>query len=190
METLDLYLASGSPRRKELLQQLGYQFDILKVDVEEKQQQGEAASDYVERLAQDKAQAGVNAIQTLIPVLGADTIVVVDSRVLEKPRDLDDAKEMLMLLSGREHQVMTAVCIADKHKKATVLVTTSVWFKPLSEQEIISYWHSGEPCDKAGGYGIQGVGGKFVTRIEGSYYAVVGLPLMETDQLLTEFKHI
>lgn len=190
MENLDLYLASGSPRRKELLQQLGYQFEVIRVDVEEQQRQDETSINYVRRLALDKAQAGVKMIQTSTPVLGADTIVVVDNQVLEKPQDIDHAKEMLILLSGREHQVMTAVCIADKNHYRTILVTTSVWFKHLSEQEILNYWHSGEPCDKAGGYGIQGVGGKFVTRIEGSYHAVVGLPLMETEQLLKEFKNI
>lgn len=114
-------------------------------------------------------------------------MVVSQGQVLEKPSDLADCKRMLTQLSDQRHQVMTAVSVvsADKHK--TEIVITDVWFKPLSEQEIEKYWQTGEPCDKAGSYGIQGLGGRFVTRIEGSYYAVVGLPLFETDQLLQEF---
>jgi septum formation protein len=120
-------------------------------------------------------------------VIGSDTIVVCDDVVLEKPDDLAHAKQMLLMLSGRAHQVMTAVTVATKENQETVVVSTDVWFKTLSEQEVEQYWQTGEPCDKAGSYGIQGIGGRFVTRIEGSYYAVVGLPLYETDQLLQKF---
>lgn len=192
-----LILASGSPRRRELLSQLGYQFDVLVPNVEEKRLDGESPVQYVERLSRDKALAGLelakknaanlNVNEQDYVVLGSDTIVVQDNRVLEKPQNFSHAKEMLEYLSGTQHQVMTAVTVAAKEKHRSVVVTTDVWFKPLSEQEIEQYWQSGEPCDKAGSYGIQGLGGRFVTRIEGSYHAVVGLPLYETDQLLHEF---
>ncbi|MBU2898758.1 Maf family protein [Vibrio hepatarius] len=181
-----LVLASGSPRRKELLSQLGYQFSVIRTDVEEYQHRVETPFQYVERLSQDKALAGLEQENEAI-VIGSDTIVVCDNAVLEKPNNLEHAKQMLMLLSNRSHQVMTAVTIASKEQQQTVVVTTDVWFKPVSEQEIEQYWHTGEPCDKAGSYGIQGIGGRFVTRIEGSYHAVVGLPLFETDQLLLKF---
>tara|TARA_Y100001956_G_scaffold82746_1_gene105346 strand:- start:1865 stop:2425 length:561 start_codon:yes stop_codon:yes gene_type:complete len=181
-----LILASGSPRRKELLQQLGYPFTILVTNVEESQHAGEQAEQYVARLSQDKALAALNQQPDNV-VLGSDTIVVCDNQVLEKPLDLAHAKQMLMMLSGRSHQVMTAVTVVSKEKQETVVVTTDVWFKTLSENEVEQYWHTGEPCDKAGSYGIQGIGGRFVTRIEGSYHAVVGLPLFETDQLLQKF---
>lgn len=184
--TKPLILASGSPRRKELLTQLGFEFSVLKTDVEESQQQGETPFEYVSRLSFDKAMAAVE-LQPESVVLGSDTIVVCDDKVLEKPDDLAHAKQMLLMLSGREHQVMTAVTVATKEIQETVVVSTDVWFKTLSEQEIERYWQTGEPCDKAGSYGIQGIGGRFVTRIEGSYYAVVGLPLFETDQLLHKF---
>ena len=193
MNKSSLVLASGSPRRKELLTQLGYEFSVLVTDIEEQQQPDEDAQTYVQRLSLDKAKAALNLIAEQEPnsnqyvVLGSDTVVVSQGQVLEKPSDLADCKRMLTQLSDQRHQVMTAVSVvsADKHK--TEIVITDVWFKPLSEQEIEKYWQTGEPCDKAGSYGIQGLGGRFVTRIEGSYYAVVGLPLFETDQLLQEF---
>jgi septum formation protein len=209
MNKPSLVLASGSPRRKELLTQLGYEFSVLVTDIEEQQQPDEDAQAYVQRLSLDKAKAALNLIAEQEPnsdstvslgsdntvslgsgnivVLGSDTVVVSQGQVLEKPSDLADCQRMLTQLSDQRHQVMTAVSVvsADKHK--TEIVITDVWFKPLSEQEIEKYWQTGEPCDKAGSYGIQGLGGRFVTRIEGSYYAVVGLPLFETDQLLQEF---
>ncbi len=183
----NLVLASGSPRRRELLSQLGYQFEILVPNVEEKRLDEESPVQYVERLSKDKALAGLNMANQNAVVLGSDTIVVQDDRVLEKPQNFSHAKQMLQHLSGTRHQVMTAVTVASKQKYRSVVVTTEVWFKPLSDQEIEQYWQTGEPCDKAGSYGIQGLGGRFVTRIEGSYHAVVGLPLYETDQLLHEF---
>lgn len=182
-----LVLASGSPRRKELLTQLGYPFSVICTDVEEVRQTNETAQQYVSRLSLDKAMAGVARAPAESVVIGSDTIVVCDQNVLEKPSDLAHAKQMLLQLSGRAHQVMTAVTVATKQQQETVVVTTDVWFKPLSELEIEQYWQSGEPCDKAGSYAIQGLGGRFVTRIEGSYHAVVGLPLFETDQLLHKF---
>ncbi len=187
MTKSDFYLASGSPRRKELLLQLGYQFDIVRPDIAEQQMSSESAADYVQRLSLQKAQAGQTMVNDDKPVLGSDTIVVVDNQVLEKPENYQDAERMLMLLSNRQHQVMTAVSVVDKQQQQTCLVVTDVWFKPLTKAEIQAYWHSGEPCDKAGSYAIQGLGGRFVTRISGSYHAVVGLPLYQTDQLLQQF---
>lgn len=185
-----LYLASASPRRKVLLEQLALSFSVLHVDVEEKQQVNEKAADYVRRLSFDKALAGVAVSPLSLPVLGADTIVVVDDLVLEKPKDLNDAKRILGRLSARSHQVMTAVTIADQSHHLTCCVETRVWFKPLTDAEIEKYWQTGEPQDKAGSYAIQGSGGRFVTRIDGSYHAVVGLPLFETERLIHQFQRL
>ncbi|MDV7105953.1 Maf family protein [Vibrio sp. TH_r3] len=190
---MKLYLASGSPRRSELLQQAGYTFDVVLPDIEECRQEKESAKDYVLRLSYQKAKAGAELIigSQLTDgneiVLGSDTVVVLEEQVLEKPIDLQDSKRMLLALSGRKHQVLTAVTVLHKNKIKSNVVVTDVWFKVLTEEEIEQYWQTGEPCDKAGSYGIQGLGGRFVSRIEGSYYAVVGLPLFETDQLLQEF---
>ncbi|MGR5253686.1 Maf family protein [Vibrio astriarenae] len=183
-----LVLASGSPRRSELLTQLGYRFSVVKPDVEEAQQADETPEQYVARLSQDKARAGFMLVKNdQAVVIGSDTIVVCGEQVLEKPDNLAHSTQMLRQLSGSQHQVMTAVSVISQQRIETSVVITDVWFKPLSDQEIEQYWQSGEPCDKAGSYGIQGLGGRFVTRIEGSYYAVVGLPLYETDQLLRKF---
>ncbi len=185
--TRQLILASGSPRRRELLSLLGYTFSVDVPGIEEIQNKGETPEEYVKRLAESKALAILKGKSKEYVVLGADTIVVFAHHVLEKPYDLMDAKRMLTLLSGQCHQVMTAVSVASCDKVKTIMVSTDICFKQITEQEIESYWNSGEPQDKAGSYGIQGIGGKFVTRIEGSYHAVVGLPLLETDQLLHEF---
>lgn len=182
-----LYLASGSPRRRELLTLLGVSFDILLTHTEEQRREGEAAEAYVRRLAQDKAKAGVALAQEDRPVLGADTIVVLNGRVLEKPRDEAHAADMLAALSGKQHQVMTAVAIADRHDVRCQLAVTDVTFRSLSQQDIRDYIATGEPMDKAGAYGIQGKGGCFVRTITGSYHAVVGLPLVETHELLSNF---
>ncbi|MEZ8842763.1 Maf family nucleotide pyrophosphatase [Vibrio splendidus] len=227
MQKKHLVLASGSPRRKELLSQLGYEFSVLVTDVEECKHAQETAEEYVKRLSLDKALAALSLLkdnpsekQHVVPssdnvvssvdnvavgsgivavgsdaisldsetvVLGSDTVVVSQGQVLEKPTDFADSKRMLTQLANERHQVMTAVSVVSEEKQRTEIIITDVWFKPLSEQEIEQYWQTGEPCDKAGSYGIQGLGGRFVTRIEGSYYAVVGLPLYETDQLLQEF---
>lgn len=187
MSDLMLYLASTSPRRKALLEQLALSFSVLSIDIEEQQNLHEKAADYVRRLSFEKAMAGVKIAPLPLPVLGADTIVVSQGNVLEKPKDLDDAKRILMALSDRQHQVMTAVTLADSFHYLTELVTTNVWFTALTESEIEAYWQTGEPQDKAGSYAIQGIGGRFVTRIDGSYHAVVGLPLFETQTLLNQF---
>lgn len=182
-----LYLASGSPRRQELLTQLGVSFERIITDVEEQRFSGESAQQYVVRLARDKARAGVALAQHDLPVLGADTIVIYNGNVLEKPKDEQHAAEMLRMLSGNQHQVMTAVALADRESLLDCLVTTEVTFRALSEQDIAGYVACGEPMDKAGAYGIQGLGGCFVRKINGSYHAVVGLPLVETYELLSNF---
>ncbi len=187
---VSLYLASGSPRRRELLTQLGLCFERLVTEVEEQREPNELPTDYVRRLAQDKARAGVAVAPADLPVLGADTIVVFNQQVLEKPQNEADAAAMLALLSGQTHQVMTAVALASKHHLLDCLVTTEVTFRSLSPQDIASYIASGEPMDKAGGYGIQGLGGNFVRKINGSYHAVVGLPLVETAELLQRFRQL
>ncbi|RXJ71936.1 septum formation inhibitor Maf [Veronia nyctiphanis] len=188
MSSQSYYLASASPRRKALLEQIGLSFSVLSVNVEEQQDSSESAQDYVQRLSRDKAKAGVGVASHALPVIGSDTIVVCDGDVLEKPADLAHSRQMLRRLSGKKHQVMTAVSVADRNHTLTTLVITDVWFKSLSDQDIDDYWQTGEPADKAGSYAIQGIGGRFVTRMEGSYHAVVGLPLYETEELLNQFK--
>jgi septum formation protein len=181
-------LASASPRRRELLGQLQQDFVLVSGTIDETQLDGETADQYVLRLAEQKARAGFANQSTPLPTLGADTIVQVDDLVLGKPVDLADFQRMMALLSGRSHWVKTAVAIATAQGTVSTTVATKVWFKQLSEQEILWYWNTGEPADKAGGYGIQGLAGQFVQRIDGSYFAVVGLPLYETAQLLRTLK--
>ena len=153
-----LYLASGSPRRQELLTQLGLAFERVVPGIEEQRRPQESAQQYVVRLAREKAQAGVALAPRDLPVLGADTIVILNGEVLEKPRDGGHAAEMLRMLSGKTHQVMTAVALADKRQTLDCLVVTEVTFRVLSGQDIADYVASGEPLDKAGAYGIQGLG--------------------------------
>jgi septum formation protein len=159
----------------------------VKADIEEKPEKGESAQDYVLRLALQKAQAGFKNSNKERPVLGADTIIVVDHHILEKPRNKRHAQKMLQLLSGRVHHVYTAVALVQGVYIKSTLVKTEVSFKTLSEQEISAYWLSGEPIGKAAGYAIQGVAGKFINNISGSYSGVVGLPLFETTELIREF---
>lgn len=181
-------LASASPRRRELLAQLAVHFELVKADVDETQYPGELATDYVLRLAISKAKAGfeVQSSSERLPVLGADTIVVVDGEVLGKPKDQHDFLRMMRLLSGRQHQVYTAIALVSGDKVLSDTVKTDVWFSALTETQMLEYWQSGEPADKAGGYGIQGLASRFIPKITGSYFAVVGLPLYETDQLLQQ----
>ncbi|MGL6011251.1 MAG: Maf family protein [Shewanella oncorhynchi] len=201
---MDLVLASTSPRRKELLAQIGFgrpEFSFTQVapDIDETVQQGEAPRDYVRRLAAEKAQAGLAlcADMSQPAVLGSDTIVVLENQILGKPLDVADAKQTLSELSGRTHTVMTAVALtykageSDSTLKISVrLVETQVRFCALSTADIEAYVASKEPMDKAGSYGIQGLGGCFVAAIEGSYSGVVGLPLVETRELLAEIGFI
>lgn len=179
-----IYLASGSPRRSELLAQLGVAFAVLRPEVEECQQADEDAAGYVQRLAADKAKAGAAMAPKAIPVLAGDTIVVLNGNVLEKPNNQREGYVMLRRLSGGTHQVMTAMALACGEQLNVVMVCTAVTFRELTDADIARYWASGEPLDKAGGYGIQGLGGRFVVCINGSYSAVVGLPLVETEALL------
>lgn len=183
-----IYLASTSPRRAALLSQIGVSFSLINAPIVETRKPNESPQDYVLRLALEKAQAGFAKSDRSKPVLGADTIVVIDREILEKPSDQFHAKKMLQLLSGRTHQVFTAIALLDGCDSKTQLVKTNVSFKTLSEQEIDQYWLTEEPLDKAGGYAIQGFAGQFVSHIDGSYSAVVGLPLYETGLLIKVFK--
>jgi len=190
-ELTALYLASKSPRRRELLQQIGVSYQVIDADVIEVPRHHESPADYVQRLAREKAEAGLSSLklQSLIPkpVLGADTIVVINNEILEKPRNAEHAAGMLRQLAGATHQVMTAVAMVTDAKQEIKLSVTDVVFRPLTENEIAAYWQTGEPHDKAGGYGIQGFGAVFVEQIRGSYTGVVGLPLEQTFLLLQEF---
>jgi len=185
-----IYLASQSPRRRELLDQIGIQFELLSADIDETPLDNEAAGDYVKRLAIEKATAGQSIATADKPVLGADTIVVLDNQLLGKPRNKEHAISMLLALAGRQHQVMTAVALVQGDVVVSEFVTTTVTFRTISEQEALNYWDSDEPKDKAGGYGIQGLGAQFVEKIDGCYFAVVGLPLMKTQQLLSKLSSL
>ena len=178
-------LASASPRRKELLNQIGVDCQTQPVDIDESVLANESASLYVERLAREKAQAGFDRFGDKDSVvIGSDTSVVVDGDILGKPLDQADAIRTLLRLSNRTHQVMTGIAIATSDGVKSQVVTTDVTFKALSEEECERYWATGEPVDKAGSYGIQGKAAVFVTGISGSYSSVVGLPLCETADLL------
>lgn len=184
-----LILASQSPRRAQLLSQIGLSFEKIHIDIDETPLSGESPEIYVLRLAQQKSREGWAKSAHLNKrslVLGADTVVVANGSILGKPVDQQDSGRMLALLSDGEHTVLTAIAITDGTALQSKLVTTVVRFCPLSAQQMDWYWHTGEPRDKAGSYAIQGLGGQFVTQINGSYSAVVGLPLYETHQLLSQ----
>lgn len=183
----NLVLASQSPRRSELLKQLGYEFICESADIDETVKPNESPLAYVDRLAREKAQVIANNYSNDTVVLGSDTSVVVDGNILGKPENKSAAIAMLTMLSGRQHQVITAIAATDNTQVLSKCVITDVYFKPLSVHEIEQYWQSGEPQDKAGSYAIQGIGGQFVKQIQGSYSSVVGLPLYETAQLLAKF---
>jgi septum formation protein len=184
--TQKLILASASPRRRDLLRQVGLDFEALPVDVDESRVGAEPAFDYVERLARAKAAAG-QARAAPAAVLGADTAVVADGDVLGKPADAAEAITMLAHLSGRSHEVYTGVAVGAGGRMEARVVRTRVTLRPTTEAERRAYWSSGEPAGKAGGYAIQGLGAIFVEGIEGSYSNVVGLPLFETVALLRAF---
>ena len=186
---VDLYLASASPRRAELLTQIGVPFCCLPVAIDETPHAGEQADAYVERLAREKATAAWQSLpaQSGACVLGADTSVVLDGRILGKPRDRADALATLAALSGRTHQVLTAVALRQGQRCESIVVASQVRFRVLREGEAQAYWATGEPCDKAGSYAIQGLAAVFVEALQGSYSGVVGLPLCETAQLLERF---
>ncbi len=199
----DIYLASSSPRRRELLDQLGVRFAVVAQDVPEHYVSDEAPEDYVQRLALEKARAGWHCLplDARCPVLGADTAVIVDDRVLGKPADRDEALAMLAMLSGRAHRVLSAVAVVGarvsdvsdggelrqrlgQYRTSVRLSESRVWFRRIDERERAAYWASGEPAGKAGADAIQGLGALFVERLEGSYSGVMGLPLFETAELL------
>jgi septum formation protein len=187
---MKLYLASRSPRRQELLRQIGVEFDLLEADVPEHPQGGERPHDYVMRLADEKALAAKARMQNEglaeRPILAADTTVVADELVLGKPRDEADATRILASLSGRTHEVLTAVTLLSEGTARRALSVSQVSFGPLGEGDIARYWASGEPADKAGAYGIQGRAAAFISHMEGSYSGVVGLPLYEVSRMLRE----
>jgi septum formation protein len=172
---MQLVLASQSPRRRELLATAGFQFTVRARPVEERRGLNESPRDYVSRLAREKAEAAWEGQQEV--VLGADTTVVLGDRVLEKPQDADEAREMLRALSGARHTVMTGICLRGEGGAIVDCESTDVYFAELSNDEIEVYVRSGEPMDKAGAYAIQGLASKFVERVEGCYFNVMGLPL-------------
>ena len=179
-----LHLASSSPRRRELLSTLGIEFSYGGVDVDESALAGELPSDMVLRLATMKARAAFESGGYRIPVLGADTTVILGERIFGKPASRGDALEMLACLSGRTHQVLTGVALLVEGKSDTALSRTDVEFRDIRPDEAEAYWQSGEPAGKAGAYAVQGIGGIFVRAISGSYTGVVGLPVFETAELL------
>jgi septum formation protein len=186
---LQLYLASSSPRRQELLQQIGLQFACLPNEVPEDIIAGEPARAYADRLALAKAQAGWQSDKRVesCPVLGADTIVVMHQEILGKPRDKADFLRMIQLLSGRTHEVITAIAMVQADKAAVKSSISRVAFREISLSEAEAYWETGEPADKAGGYGIQGKGAVFIKHILGSHSGIMGLPLYETAELAAAF---
>ena len=183
-----LYLASKSPRRAEILQNLGLAFTVILPDIDESLKPHEPPHEYVLRLCAEKAQAGIHLLSKQSAneciVLAADTTVCVDDDILGKPESAEHAIQMLQSLEGRSHVVHTGVAVAANGIIKTAISTTRVWMKPLTDEEIDAYVATGEPMDKAGGYGIQGLGGAFITRIDGSYTGVMGLPVFETLKLL------
>ncbi|HIP52585.1 MAG TPA: septum formation inhibitor Maf [Chromatiales bacterium] len=179
----DLLLASRSPRRRELLEQIGVRYACVDVEVDEMPARGETPADFVLRLAREKARAGRRGAGGDLPVLPADTAVVAGDDILGKPRDEADALRMMRLLSGRGHRVLTGVALV-AGSEHTRLSETRVWFRDVTEGEARAYWRSGEPADKAGGYAVQGLGALFIRWLEGSYSGVMGLPLYETGELL------
>ncbi len=195
---LRLYLASQSPRRRELLKQLSINFDLLplratpgRADVEEISQPGEAGGVFVERMAREKAACGWKRVQERglprQPVLGADTVVELDGAIIGKPVSRAQAEEILARLAGRDHWVHTAVAVMFNERQEARLSSSKVFFGPLEGADIRAYLNSGEAMDKAGAYAIQGRAGRFVQRIEGSYSGIMGLPLYETAALLRQF---
>lgn len=180
-----LILASASPRRSELLKQIGVCHLVNAVDIDETPLAGESPKDYVQRVAAEKSAACRDLLNPDLPILSADTTVVCDDEIMGKPENLQHAVAMLSKLSGRSHLVYSAVSLrSDQHWQA--LSVSEVRFRALSQAEIIDYWQTGEPCDKAGAYAIQGLGSVFIESITGSFSGVMGLPLFETAQLLAQ----
>ncbi|WP_020394385.1 Maf family protein [Thiolinea disciformis] len=187
MAAPQLILASGSPRRRELLDQIGVRYQIVAADIDETPFPHEAPDALALRLAREKAQWVWQQSDKTLPVLGADTHGVLDGQWLMKPKDEADACAMLLRMSGRSHDIYSAVVLCFEDSCLGALSRSRVWFRHMQEAEIAAYWASGEPRDKAGAYAIQGLGAVFVERLEGSYSGVMGLPLFETANLLKQF---
>ena len=185
----DFYLASRSPRRVQMLRDAGYRFECVPADVEEVAGSGESPAAFARRLALDKAGAAAarSGVRAALPVVGADTDVSIDGRILGKPQGREDAVEMLLSLSNRAHEVHSAVAVRRGAEHAVDGTCTQVVFGRISRAEAEAYWESGEPADKAGAYAIQGIAGRWVREIRGSYSGVVGLPVYETMELLRRF---
>ena len=181
----NLILASSSPRRKELLEQVGLKFEIFSPDIDESVHLGEQIEDYVQRLAQQKAQAVLSQFPKAT-VIAADTSLVLDNKIIGKPESKQHAFDIWSALSGRTHEVLSGVCVAHQNKIKSSVVRTQVEFQHLTPSMMENYWATGEPLGKAGAYAIQGIAAQFIPRIVGSYSNVVGLPLHETLALLTQ----
>ncbi|MDI1293681.1 MAG: Maf family protein [Methylobacter sp.] len=183
--TVQIILASASPRRQELLDQIKVTYRVHPVDLDETPLPDETPVDYVQRLAAEKSAACTAQLGDSLPVLAADTAVVLGDLIMGKPKDRDDAVAMLRQLSGKMHRVYSAISLRGREHGQAISIT-EVTFRPLTESEIAAYWQSGEPLDKAGSYAIQGRGGVFVESLSGSFSGVVGLPLFETAELLSK----
>jgi septum formation protein len=185
---MKLILASSSPRRAEILRGAGFQFEIRPANIDEARHAHESTEDYVRRLAHEKAELAASRAQSSEPafVIGADTAVVIEGQILGKPADAEDARRMLQLLSARTHDVLTGVAVipVPDAQRSLHVESTRVTFLSLGAAEIDDYVATGEPFDKAGAYGIQGIGGRFVSRIEGCYFNVMGLPISRLWQML------
>ena len=186
MSVPQIILASSSPRRESILRGIGIQFIKCPAHIDESVLPGEKADRYVRRMAEAKAKKIANP-QKNKPVLGADTIALIDDTILGKPKNLEQALRYIALLSDRTHSVLTSVALVHRDRCKSIVARAEVTFRKISKREAILYWETGEPKDKAGGYGIQGVGGIFIDRIEGGHGTVIGLPVLETEKLLRLF---
>ncbi|MCW8929566.1 MAG: Maf family nucleotide pyrophosphatase [Gammaproteobacteria bacterium] len=187
-ENPQIFLASSSPRRQELLDQMGVSFKVIPQFAEEKHDLLETPEAFVSRLALEKATDGLlRQSNQKIPVLGSDTAVIFDGNILGKPKDKEQAIDMLLSLSNQTHQVLTAVALKNKQQTEQILSMTEVSFSEITREMCENYWLTGEPVDKAGSYGIQGKGALFIQSIKGSYSGVMGLPVYETGKLLNKF---
>jgi septum formation protein len=186
---MTLILASASPRRRDLLTQAGLRFDVLPAHIDETLHPAELPADYVRRLALEKAQA-IHVLHPHATVLGADTTVVLDNQIFNKPTDRTDAERMLRALAGRTHYVHTGVAVVTSSTRRTHVETTSVFFSPIPEANLAHYLATGDSLDKAGAYGIQGYAARWITRIEGDFFNVMGLPIAATIRLLREIQSL
>lgn len=184
----DIILASASPRRFELLEQIGWCPRILPVDIDESVKREEPAQSYCLRMAKEKSAAAIQSNESELPIITADTIVVIDQQILGKPKSASEALLTLIKLSGRTHQVYSSVCVYYKGKALSMLSSNQVTMKEIDEREIHYYISTGEPMDKAGSYGIQGLAAVWIKEIKGSYSSIMGLPLYETNDLLNQLK--